>query len=102
MTRKKPDLDAAGAQHDDETVSVPRALVDEMSQAIAAMQVLAADRMVGVAKALGVLGRAPRRYPAPPCEHCGVDAAVGLHHKDDCMSGEAVHYRETAIIPLES
>ncbi|MCU1593699.1 MAG: hypothetical protein JWO12_1091 [Frankiales bacterium] len=100
VTRHKHGLQSVEPLEDDDVVAVPRALAEQMSQAIAAMQDLASDGMISVAKALGVLGRPPRKHPAPPCDHCGVDVAVGLHHEDGCMSTEALHYREAGVIPF--
>ena len=102
MTRKQPAFDLGTVSLDDaETVLVPRPLVEEMSQAIAAMHTLAAEGMLGVAKGLGLLARRQRKGPAPVCADCRRNVAVGLTHEADCTSPEAAHYRTTEVPGLQ-
>ena len=102
MTSKHQRLDVeAHNLADVDTVRVPRLLVEEMSQAIEAMQTLAAEGMVAVAKGLGLVARKQRKFPPPPCNDCLVDVAVGLPHGDDCASEEATRYRQAELPKLE-
>lgn len=101
MTHQHIDLDLEGRPFGDvETVLVPRLLAKEMSEAIAAMQALASEAMIGVAKGLGLVARRQRKPPAPLCSHCHVDVAIGLPHDDRCPCEEAARYRQVEIPKL--
>jgi hypothetical protein len=90
-------LSAAQAASRSDAVLVPRPLAAEMSQAIAAMQKLAAEGMVEVAKGLGLIARRKPAPHHPPCEGCGVQVWVGLPHAEECASPEALRHRCTDV-----
>jgi hypothetical protein len=89
------------AEPESESVIVPRALARDMSAAIEAMQVLASDAMLDVAKALGLVARRRPHPPLPDCSDCGLAVGLGLPHDEQCASDEALRYQLEDIPQVE-